>query len=422
MATYKELSSTDIKTSRSVLNQLVDIIQEDISGSSTRKKYQVFVTGGVGPGVTSSLFQTVYDQNYTLQTANPIFDVTFGIYSGSSIVTGSSTGQDSSGKLLFPSTSIMMREKVDVYRQFAQLLLGDATYQFSTPYAATQPPVSANAVDSSLFICFKRLFARDSIKTETFAMKFFQSASDAPYTGFNPAQRHDDDWNTNINRTSVSGSTIYTDIGSSTSREVTVGGAIGNLVDSSNTSRYVGLLFYDHGIAVLNTSQVISSSQHVSGLIDAMNAGALKDYTAGQTLIGAKDGETLRRGNSRAKFVPDFVVSASMDNILDHFCSTRFSSGSNTAVTFQNVTNINSTLVFCRTTSDEFNYSSNPTFSKSDGTIRVISDSTSERTFSFATTIGLYDSLNNLLAVAKLSRPVEKNDEKDLTFRIRLDF
>ena len=77
MATYKELSSTDIKTSRSVLNQLVDIIQEDISGSSTRKKYQVFVTGGVGPGVTSSLFQTVYDQNYTLQTANPIFDVTF---------------------------------------------------------------------------------------------------------------------------------------------------------------------------------------------------------------------------------------------------------------------------------------------------------------------------------------------------------
>jgi hypothetical protein len=184
----------------------------------------------------------------------------------------------------------------------------------------------------------------------------------------------------------------------------------------------VGLLFYDHGIAVLNTSQVISSSQHVSGLIDAMNAGALKDYTAGQTLIGAKDGETLRRGNSRAKFVPDFVVSASMDNILDHFCSTRFSSGSNTAVTFQNVTNINSTLVFCRTTSDEFNYSSNPTFSKSDGTIRVISDSTSERTFSFATTIGLYDSLNNLLAVAKLSRPVEKNDEKDLTFRIRLDF
>ena len=80
MATYKELAAGDIKTSRSVLNQLIDVIQEDISGSSTRKKYQVFVTGGVGPGVTSSLFHTVYDQDFSLQTANPIFDVTMGIY------------------------------------------------------------------------------------------------------------------------------------------------------------------------------------------------------------------------------------------------------------------------------------------------------------------------------------------------------
>jgi hypothetical protein len=38
------------------------------------------------------------------------------------------------------------------------------------------------------------------------------------------------------------------------------------------------------------------------------------------------------------------------------------------------------------------------------------------------TSVGLYDSSNQLLAVAKLSRPVEKNSEKDMTFRIRLDF
>ena len=66
MATFKELTSADIKTSKSFLNQLVDIIQEDISGSTTRKTYQIFVTGGVGPGVTSSLFQTVFDQDFCL--------------------------------------------------------------------------------------------------------------------------------------------------------------------------------------------------------------------------------------------------------------------------------------------------------------------------------------------------------------------
>jgi hypothetical protein len=79
MAIFKELSPEDVKTSRSFLNQLVDIVNLDVSSSSTRKKYQVFVTGGVGPGVTSSLFQTVFDQDFTLQTANPIFDMTIGL-------------------------------------------------------------------------------------------------------------------------------------------------------------------------------------------------------------------------------------------------------------------------------------------------------------------------------------------------------
>ena len=45
-----------------------------------------------------------------------------------------------------------------------------------------------------------------------------------------------------------------------------------------------------------------------------------------------------------------------------------------------------------------------------------------QNSFSFVTTVGLYDAAEELLAVAKLSRPVEKNDEKDLTFRVRLDF
>ena len=49
MATFKELTDADKKTTKSFLNQLVDVIQEDISGSQTRKTYQVFVTGGVGP-------------------------------------------------------------------------------------------------------------------------------------------------------------------------------------------------------------------------------------------------------------------------------------------------------------------------------------------------------------------------------------
>ena len=59
-----------------------------------------------------------------------------------------------------------------------------------------------------------------------------------------------------------------------------------------------------------------------------------------------------------------------------------------------------------------------------DGKIVVIDDGQedTQRSFSFVTTVGMYDANDNLLAVAKLSRPIEKNDEKDLTVRVRLDF
>ena len=73
MAVYQRITDADVKSTKSTLNQLIDIVQADISGSTTRQKFQVFVTGGQGPGVTSSLFQTIYDQDFTLQTANPIF-------------------------------------------------------------------------------------------------------------------------------------------------------------------------------------------------------------------------------------------------------------------------------------------------------------------------------------------------------------
>ena len=118
------------------------------------------------------------------------------------------------------------------------------------------------------------------------------------------------------------------------------------------------------------------------------------------------------------------MVSASIDDIVDHLAQTRFSSGSLTAATFQNNTNINSTLIFCRASADEFNYSSNPTYTDTDNRIRVIEQGQedTQRSFTYITTVGLYDVNDNLLAVAKLSRPIEKNDEKDLTVRVRLDF
>jgi len=418
VATFKEISAADVKTSRSVLNQLVDVIQEDISGSATRKKYQLFVTGGIGPGVTSSLYHTVYDQDFSLQTANAIFDTTVGLYAAGSTVVSSSTGIDSAGKYLFPSQSMMMREKMDIYQQYAANLLGSAESAFVTPFGSA---ATTDIVDSALFISFKRLFTRDKIKRETFAMRMHYSASNA-----NVIQ--------NLNSTSELDERIYTDFGAASNRRRTFGGEVGNLVNAADTTDNVGLVFYDAGAIVLNVDRVISSSQAVWGVISGMRDG-ITTGPAGITIDGSTAGSyniptgmtTIGgpgTGVGTIKFVPDLMVSASIDDILDHFMSCRFSSGSLTAQTFQNNTNINSTLLFCRATADEFNYSSNPTYTDTTNRIVVIDEGQEDvqRSFSFITTVGLYDANDNLLAVAKLSRPIEKNDEKDLTVRIRLDF
>lgn len=413
MAVFKELTPNDIKIARSFLNQLIDITQEDVSGSNTRQTYQAWVTGGIGPGVTSSLFQTVHDQDITLQTANEIFDMTVGLYFSGSTVQDIKSGEDSAGKLLFPSTSLMMREKISNYKQHALLLLGDVNGRFASPFGSS---TSTDYIDEALFIDFKRLFFRDGIKRETFAMQFYQTSS-------NNGTAVQADAANNLNVTSEFGAKIFTDAGAATNQEVSFGGKVSNIVDSSDTNREVGLLFNDQGILILDLSKVISGSEFVTGVIDAMSPDAISGHTdtaAGFTLIGDQDAG----GNPNAKFIPDFMTSASIDNIVDHIASTRFSSGSLTAATFQNQTIINSTLVFARATADEFNYSSNSTFVDSDNRIVVIDEGQEDvqQTFTFITSVGLYDSNNKLLATAKLSRPVEKNPEKDITFRVRLDF
>jgi len=185
------------------------------------------------------------------------------------------------------------------------------------------------------------------------------------------------------------------------------------------------LLFYEPGIAVLDLKKIISGTQHVSGVISAMQSDTFSGdggFSPGRIAIGSH--HLGGSSNPDARFIPDLMVSGSVDDILDHIASCRLGSSTNTAITFQNVTEIHSSLIFCRATADEFNYSANPTFRDEEGRIVVIDPGEEgvQKSFTFVTSVCLYNGQGQLMAVAKLSRPVEKNDEKDLTFRVRLDF
>jgi hypothetical protein len=121
------------------------------------------------------------------------------------------------------------------------------------------------------------------------------------------------------------------------------------------------------------------------------------------------------------KLIPDLWTSGSIDNILDHICLSRVGRATSTALGFINQTSINSTLYFCRVGPNDANFSSNPTYIDTDGTLRCIQEK-GDDPFSYVTTIGLYNDSNELLAIAKTSRPIEKNPEVDLSISVRIDY
>lgn len=82
---------------------------------------------------------------------------------------------------------------------------------------------------------------------------------------------------------------------------------------------------------------------------------------------------------------------------------------------------ITSDYVFIRAQNSEFNYSANPSFiSGSSG--QVIYSSFINAPQTFLTTVGLYNDNNELLATAKLSKPLKKDFTKEALIRVKLDF
>jgi hypothetical protein len=82
---------------------------------------------------------------------------------------------------------------------------------------------------------------------------------------------------------------------------------------------------------------------------------------------------------------------------------------------------ISSDYIFVRARNSEFNYSENPSYI-SGSTGEVIYSSFINNPQTYITTIGLYNDTNELLAVAKLSRPLLKDFTKEALIRVKLDF
>jgi len=88
--------------------------------------------------------------------------------------------------------------------------------------------------------------------------------------------------------------------------------------------------------------------------------------------------------------------------------------------TLQSEETITSNYVFIRVRNSEYNYSTNPSIITGSGELRY--DVLINTPQAYLTTVGLYNDNNDLLGVAKLSRPLLKDFTKEALIRIKLDY
>ncbi len=116
-------------------------------------------------------------------------------------------------------------------------------------------------------------------------------------------------------------------------------------------------------------------------------------------------------------------VSPSRSNNSDGLNNGRLYSAISGAMSFalNSQETITSDYVFVRARNSEFNYSENPSFI-SGSTGEVIYDNFINAPQVYITTVGMYNDSNDLLAVAKMSRPLLKDFTKEALVRVKLDF
>ena len=305
------------------------------------------------------MFQSVYDYPFLSSSANHIFDLTVG-YDETSPASSSIVTQNA--------------KKINLYNQYAQTLLGytGSTTDGIRKFESDLTLDGAGTFLNCQFINFSRLLNKDQIKKGTFSITVGHGTFASPFTATRTF--------TDVSASATAGTTN------------TAGGDYGVLFESGRpiTDPGQGLIFYQAGIVVLNVS------------------GAFRNcaYNSGSSTGGPTDGT--------AYTVMQSISSASISGNCNVF-RRRLQN-----ISFNNTTEINSKIYFCRVPHNKFNYSSNPTYTS--GSKLVVKEVATDTPVSYITTVGLYNSANELLATAKLSEPLKKDPSTELILRVRLDY
>ena len=371
-SSYNVLGENDRVTTRTLLHEAIPITGTIVSGTYSDNNIKNFSHG---------MFQSVYDYPFLSSSANHIFDITVGVSSQSG---------------LHANVTSQKSKKKNIYNQMAQVLVGyDKTGSVLQFDEDGDFVAGGRKIKDAIFLNFSRLLTKDEIKKESFRMSIgVHGAHATPH-------------NTQMTILDLSASTEYRVNSPAGEYGILYAtGAIGGGITTGTTPKLevfgshkyvkVGLIYYQAGIAVLTSS-----------LFQDDGSGGILDMSANTPTDGC---DWASATTSIATALKDSEISSSADALRRRIKN----------IQFNNTTELNSTIYFCRANHNEFNYSANPTYLNA-SKIRVKNETT-DVPVSYITTVGLYNDRRELLATAKLSEPLKKTPDTEFTLRVRLDY
>ena len=345
--------------SKTILHEAIPITGTIISGT-----YGTFPSESNIKYFSSDDFILVTDYPYASSSANNLFTLTAGQASGTTSEVANT----------------QLAKKNNIYRLYAQQFVGYDVDQNFVPFNASGVLNPANTWDPDkmsdlVFLDFDRVIVKDGIQKGSFQITMGTASYANPMAStkiFSDAYVNSSDPAT-YRSNSPMGDYAFLQEGTQSA--------------SVPTETTHGFIFYDAGLIVLAANTQTFGTELTSGSSFAT--------TTAQTPNAA-----MLSGS-----INDFVngVRAHIQNIE-----------------FNNNIELNSTYYFCRANHGEFNYSSNPSYTS--GSRMVVKNVASDPARAYITSVGLYDDENQLLAVAKLSTPLEKNPEQEITLKVRLDY
>ena len=386
MATvFKTFLNDDIATTRTLLHEAIPVHGGILFGTYGE------------PGEADSnikdyphkMFQSVYDYPYLSSSANHIFDLTLGLHIESDIF---DLGDVEAGA-----------KKNRIYQQMAQVLVGhDTTGSILRFDEDGNILEGGDKYDEVFIISAARLLNKDEIKKGSCHLHL-DVQLDVNMGGNSHILSISDEGSANDYRVNSPAG----DYGILRCRKLQELDGDGNLVGDEyvyesgvDLDDRCGLVYYQAGVIVLTTN-------------------LFKVYDAGT----APNGRIPAGEDAPVMMLDDDGAALTIDNLLQNEeipenCTALRKRIDRLA--FNNTTELNSTIYFCRINHNDFNYSSNPTYLQV-SKIRV-KESTTDAPVSYISTVGLYSADNELLAVAKLSEVLRKDPTNEMVLRVRLDY